>query len=425
MNVLSTLKDVFPLFALLSVCTLDGYSMMNYRVPAKRAYIYFAAVTVLCLAVNSYIAVSFGTEVLRNVILFTIGLPYFLLILIITNDKISQTVFNFWLWINVYEIISNLSAFIDDYTFRNYLMLTFLRLAMFLGYFVLYNKLLKKKHRKIMEKLNVNWWIFSFIPMFFTLLIYTVNFYFKDFYGHTRNYPILLIVHILMLLVYILMFYTFKTVSDSMEKQSLAQGMKEQVALQKKQYEFYWQKAETERIFRHDARHRADILLNYLEMGSIDKAKNLLKGELNSIEKNTGMRFCSNTIVNAVLSEYCLKARHRGINFAAQIRMPQTLVCDETEFCVMLSNFLENSLEAAKTYISVNIKCHNKQLSLNIRNDFDGEVKKDADDCYITTKPAGSGFGIKSANAILKENGGFLKIDDSGGVFNVFATLKN
>ena len=68
-----------------------------------------------------------------------------------------------------------------------------------------------------------------------------------------------------------------------MEKQNLAQSMKEQVALQKKQYEFYRQKAETERIFRHDARHRADILLNYLEIGSVDKAKALIKKELEVI----------------------------------------------------------------------------------------------------------------------------------------------
>ena len=91
----------------------------------------------------------------------------------------------------------------------------------------------------------------------------------------------------------------------------------------------------------------------------------------------------------------------------------------------MLSNFLENSLDAAKSYISVTIKPLNKQLSLNIKNDFDGEIKKDSDGEYVTTKPTGSGFGIKSANAILKLNGGFLKIDDTGGVFNVFATLKN
>ena len=86
---MNALKNVFPLFITLFICTLDGYSMMNYRLPAKRAYGCFAAVTVFCLAVNSYIAIHYGSLTLRNVILFTIGIPYFILILLITKDKIS------------------------------------------------------------------------------------------------------------------------------------------------------------------------------------------------------------------------------------------------------------------------------------------------------------------------------------------------
>lgn len=45
--------NIVSLFVTLFICTLDGYSMMNYRVPAKRAYGYFAAVTAVCLAFNS------------------------------------------------------------------------------------------------------------------------------------------------------------------------------------------------------------------------------------------------------------------------------------------------------------------------------------------------------------------------------------
>ena len=47
--------NIVSLFVTLFICTLDGYSMMNYRVPTKRAYGYFAAVTAVCLAFNSYI----------------------------------------------------------------------------------------------------------------------------------------------------------------------------------------------------------------------------------------------------------------------------------------------------------------------------------------------------------------------------------
>lgn len=417
--------NIVSLFVTLFICTLDGYSMMNYRVPTKRAYGYFAAVTAVCLAFNSYITIHYGSTVLRSVILFTIGLPYFVLILLITKDKISQTVFNFWLWINIYDIIANFSAFINDYTLKDAYFLTALRFVLFSGYFILYNKHLKAKHRMLMDRLKVNWWIFSFIPMSFTGLICLVNYYFLDFHGVTRNYPVLLMICILMLLVYILIFYTFQTAGDAMERERIAGNMKEQILLQKKQYEFYLQKREAERIFRHDARHRDSILISYLENGDVEGAKEFLKKELAEIEKNAKIPFCENTLINAVLSEYRTKAEQEGLEFSARIQMPKELACDEAEFCVMLSNLLENSLDAAKSYIAISIKHLNHQLSLNVKNDYEGELKKSAENNYLTTKPQGSGLGLKSVEAILKSNSGFLKIEDTDGVFDVFATLKN
>lgn len=417
--------NIVSLFVTLFICTLDGYSMMNYRVPTKRAYGYFAAVTAVCLAFNSYITIHYGSMVLRSVILFTIGLPYFVLILLITKDKISQTVFNFWLWINIYDIIANFSAFINDYTLKDAYFLTALRFVLFGGYFILYNKHLKAKHRMLMDRLKVNWWIFSFIPMSFTGLICLVNYYFLDFHGVTRNYPVLLMICILMLLVYILIFYTFQTAGDAMERERIAGNMKEQILLQKKQYEFYLQKREAERIFRHDARHRDSILISYLENGDVEGAKEFLKKELAEIEKNAKIPFCENTLINAVLSEYRTKAEQEGLEFSARIQMPKELACDEAEFCVMLSNLLENSLDAAKSYIAISIKHLNHQLSLNVKNDYEGELKKSAENNYLTTKPQGSGLGLKSVEAILKSNSGFLKIEDTDGVFDVFATLKN
>lgn len=417
--------NIVSLFVTLFICTLDGYSMMNYRVPTKRAYGYFAAVMAVCLAFNSYITIHYGSMVLRSVILFTIGLPYFVLILLITKDKISQTVFNFWLWINIYDIIANFSAFINDYTLKDAYFLTALRFVLFGGYFILYNKHLKAKHRMLMDRLKVNWWIFSFIPMSFTGLICLVNYYFLDFHGVTRNYPVLLMICILMLLVYILIFYTFQTAGDAMERERIAGNMKEQILLQKKQYEFYLQKREAERIFRHDARHRDSILISYLENGDVEGAKEFLKKELAEIEKNAKIPFCENTLINAVLSEYRTKAEQEGLEFSARIQMPKELACDEAEFCVMLSNLLENSLDAAKSYIAISIKHLNHQLSLNVKNDYEGELKKSAENNYLTTKPQGSGLGLKSVEAILKSNSGFLKIEDTDGVFDVFATLKN
>ncbi len=417
-------RDVFSLVSILFICTLDGYSMMDYRLPAKKAYLCFGAVSLFCILVNSYIAVYMGIEVLTRVILFTIGLPYFALILIITRDKISQTVFSFWLWINIYEIIANLTSFINDCTVRDYWFLTVIRLIFLTGYFFIYKRYLKAKHRSVMEKLNVNWWIFSFIPVFFTVLITLIN---RRFTGNDNmaKYSILFVIHALMLLVYVLIFYTFKTVHDSMAASQTAEKLKDQIELQKKQYEFLGQKEEAERIFRHDARHRDAMLLGCIERGDIAEAKELLCHELSRIEDEKNVMMCENPLVNALLAETLAKAEKKGIKFTADAIVPHDLSCDEAEFTVMLSNILENSLDAAKTFIKVSIKSLNSQISVSVKNDYSGEIKKDGSGAYLSTKESGSGLGLKSVAAIVKKNGGFLETDGKDGVFTVSATLKN
>lgn len=422
---MSNTESIALLFVTLFICTLDGYSMMSYRYSAWRAYACFGAVTVLCLALNSYITVRFGIQTLHKVMLFTIGIPYFVLILLITKEKISQTVFNFWLWINVYEIITSISALINDITVRSYFFMSVLRCVILVGYFFLYNRLIKKRHKRLMEELDINWWIFSFIPMSFTVLISLINYFFGGEYGIGRNYPIMLTVHVLMMLVYTLIFYTFKTVYDSMARERMAQDMKEQISMQKKQYELYLERAETERIFRHDARHRDALLLSCLESGDTESAAELLRRELTEIGGSAALRFCENTLVNAVVTEYYTKSAEKGIRFTARVKLPDKLLCDEAELCVMLSNLLENSLAAAKSYILLDIKQLNSQLSVGVRNDYAGKTKKDESGRYLTTKPNGTGLGLKSVAAIVKNNSGFLEIDDRNGVFAVFATLKN
>lgn len=159
--------------------------------------------------------------------MFTIGLPYFLMIMLITADGVSKTVFNFWLWINIYEIISDFSMMLNDCTFDSDIFLTVFRAVLLCGYFVLYNKFLKKKHKAVMEKSAINWWIFLFIPMWFTVLICVVKYYFGVFHGLGKNYVVLMTIHVLMILVYVLMFYAFKTAHDPAQKKLLAQNMRE------------------------------------------------------------------------------------------------------------------------------------------------------------------------------------------------------
>ena len=419
------LKSVIPLTALLLICLANAFSMCSFRVPLKKAVWLFVAVTLFCLPLNSYIIIRYGNAAFLNSMIFTIALPYFVMILFITKDKISQTFFNVWLWLNIYSIVTNISLFVSDITFKNSGFAMVLRFLLFCGYFVLYHKYLRKSHRLIIEKLNVSWWIVSIIPMLFSVLIWLTNLTTKNYHGLSRNYPVMLIIFSLMIAVYLLIGYTFRTVNNSMEKEMIAQNMRNQMTLQTKQYELHKQAVESSRIFRHDQRFRDSILLNLLESGDITGAKDFITKEQAKAKSEKVITFCQNPMVNAVLAEYQTSAQNRGISFSARIQLPENLSCGEIEFCVMLSNLLENCLDAAISFIELETKFLNNHIYLNVKNDYSGELKKDSDGRYISTKPNGSGLGLKSVDALLKAHNGFLAIEDDNGVFNLLASMKN
>lgn len=422
---MEVLKSVLPIYITLLLCTANGYFMCNYRVSVKKSIFWYAVVTLFCFVLNSYILIQFGYDTLQKVMLFSVAFPYLILFFFISRDKLSHTFFNFWLWITIYIVITNCSKFINEITFDSYTFETILRIVLLILYFVVYQKYLRKKHWMFMETLDISWWIYSLLPMVFSILI-VLNKNFSPAIGDfDYNYLVIFTILALMLLVYALVIYIHKTSVDSQNKELLNQSMKDQMVLQKKQYQYYLQNIEKERIFRHDQRHRNSVLLKVLENGDIETAKEIINKEQAEVETISVPIFCDNPIINAVFAEYYENAEKKRLHFSVKLHLPDKLTCDETELCVILSNLLENSLAAAKSYISVESKYLNGKLLFNIKNDYTGEVKKNSKGYYISTKHSGEALGLKSVEAMLKPYGGMLIVEDDNNIFNVFISLNN
>ena len=104
------------------------------------------------------------------------------------------------------------------------------------------------------------------------------------------------------------------------------------------------------------------------------KEQEFLKKELAEM-KNAKIPFCENTLINAVLSEYRTKAEQEGLEFSARVTDAKGDCCDENEFCVMLSNLLENSLDRQKK-----LYCNQHQafkpsalFKCKSKNDYEGD----------------------------------------------------
>ena len=91
--------------------------------------------------------------------------------------------------------------------------------------------------------------------------------------------------------------------------------------------------------------------------------------------------------------------------------------------CLVLSNLLENALEASlrtvpvRRWMKVNAYVHAERLLLmQVENACDGEIKE-TNGVFRSSKRKGNGIGIQSVRHIAEKNGGASTFAYQNGVF--------
>ena len=104
-------------------------------------------------------------------------------------------------------------------------------------------------------------------------------------------------------------------------------------------------------------------------------------------------------------------AERNTIPFHVQIDLPAQISVDETDFCLVLSNLLENALEASlktakfRQRIDIKIYRHASNLILiQIENAFDGKIQQNHG-IFLSSKRNQNGIGIQSVRHIVEKTG--------------------
>lgn len=93
-------------------------------------------------------------------------------------------------------------------------------------------------------------------------------------------------------------------------------------------------------------RHHFLQLSALAEQDDIEKIRTYLAGATSKIQ-NLTVPFCENQAADSVVGYYCALAGRAQIPFSAQIDLPARIPVDEIDMCLVLSNLLENALEAS------------------------------------------------------------------------------
>lgn len=172
----------------------------------------------------------------------------------------------------------------------------------------------------------------------------------------------------------------------------------------------------TLRAWKHDFRNHIQLIRGLIEGGSIEEANDLLAQIYGDLEQSTTFLSSGDTVMDVIISSKIMAARDRGIRFDCKIHLEEELRLDELQKSSLLSNLLDNAIEAnanvaeEERYIELVIKSFADNQLITVRNSYDGRFIMKDGEFTSTKKEKGHGQGIKIIKKIIREVNGTCEI---------------
>ena len=279
------------------------------------------------------------------------------------------------------------------------------------------------------ENFAQTWYTFWILPLIFiTLNCFMVPKYRGTLYTGRilQGYVVLSLI----LLAILILFYTmFLLMANSLNRNARLQQENHFLSMQQARYDNLRIAIDETRQARHDLRHHFLQLSALAEHGELEKIKEYLSNA-NSKIPDYDLHFCENQAADSVISHYAALAKRENIPFQANAALPAHISIDQIDMCLVLSNLLENALEAslkAKPFnrrIHAEVYLHHKHLLLiQVENTFEGKIQE-KNHIFQSSKRPGNGVGIQSVRHIAEKNGGDSSFTYENGVFTAKIMLR-
>ena len=174
-------------------------------------------------------------------------------------------------------------------------------------------------------------------------------------------------------------------------------------------------------VYQHDMRHHLTAIDGFLAMNEQAQARDYIQKVRDDVETITRRRFCANELVNLLCSAFSQKAERAGVTLTIESNLPKELFLSDTELCSILSNGLENALNAVSTLDSsrktVSLYCglRRGKLLIEITNPCAPELV--LRDGMPTSGRAGHGYGCRSIAGIAERHHGLCSFSAQNGTF--------
>lgn len=175
------------------------------------------------------------------------------------------------------------------------------------------------------------------------------------------------------------------------------------------------------RGYKHDFHNHLQTLKSHIESGKLDRALKYID-ELDEQLKNVDTLLkTGNVTIDAILSAKISQAKARGIAVTIKANVPDKLTISDAHLSIIFGNLLDNALEACESavgekFIRLYISIKGNMLYFSMMNSA-GEKKKKQGTLFATGKRGAHGFGLRRAEAVIEEHGGWCKYNSEDGAF--------
>ncbi len=182
--------------------------------------------------------------------------------------------------------------------------------------------------------------------------------------------------------------------------------------------------------YRHDLRHHLHYLSSCIENEQKENALQYISAICNKIDSRKVNQYCENEEANLILSAFVGRAEKEGIGMKINGFLPAFIVVSDVDLCVLLSNALENALNACMELTASGTSCmieieffeRDGKLFIQVANPCDEKKVRFIKGIPVSEKP-GHGIGVQSICTIVEQYGGLISFSLDKGMFVLRVSL--
>ena len=297
--------------------------------------------------------------------------------------------------------------------------------------YILYANLREIWLRQYEKEYTKGWWKLCLIPVFFYCSFSFIAFFPRTLYEDPENIPGIVFFIVTMFVSYIVVLQYVHTEAD--QKNIYLKNVLFESYIKGLENQFYLveQSEQNLKILRHDMRHFSGMISHLLDQKEYEEIRNIVTYINDVTDENKIEKYCSNLMVNTIISKMMKRASSFGIHVRLDLAVPKELPVNEYEFSAVVANLFENALICVKDFapekrtVDIKVHCMDGQLFIQTKNAYAEEIDFDSRTGLPKSKKGENhGLGMQSAEAFSDKIGGSIDCFCENGCFYMILFAK-